>query len=157
MHCFTETLEIAQAAMELNFYISFPASSPSRTHAIKEVAKAVPLERMLVETDSHICSGRSAEKPMNRVGQACSEEIAVCAGFPWKRGRSDDRQFLSAFFGQYYSRKRLTIEYMRLKIILIVSLLLQISSGCGIYEELLSAIKLNDIRPPKPCLQRAWT
>lgn len=53
MHCFTETLEIAQAAMALNFYISFSGIVTFKNaHAIKEVAKAVPLERMLVETDS---------------------------------------------------------------------------------------------------------
>jgi TatD DNase family protein len=53
MHCFTETLEVAQAAMELNFYISFSGIVTFKNaHAIKEVAQAVPLERMLVETDS---------------------------------------------------------------------------------------------------------
>lgn len=53
MHCFTETLEIARAAMDLNFYISFSGIVTFKNAlAIKEVAKAVPLERMLVETDS---------------------------------------------------------------------------------------------------------
>ncbi len=53
MHCFTETLELAQAAMDLGFYISFSGIVTFKNaHAIKEVAKAVPLERMLVETDS---------------------------------------------------------------------------------------------------------
>lgn len=53
MHCFTETLEIAQAAMALNFYISFSGIVTFKNaHAIKAVAQAVPLERMLVETDS---------------------------------------------------------------------------------------------------------
>ena len=53
MHCFTETLEVAQAAMELNFYISFSGIVTFKNaHTIKEVAQAVPLERMLVETDS---------------------------------------------------------------------------------------------------------
>ena len=53
MHCFTETLEIAQAAMDMDFYISFSGIVTFKNaHAIKEVAKAVPLERMLVETDS---------------------------------------------------------------------------------------------------------
>jgi TatD DNase family protein len=53
MHCFTETLEIARAAMELNFYISFSGIVTFKNaFAIKEVAKAVPLERMLIETDS---------------------------------------------------------------------------------------------------------
>lgn len=53
MHCFTETLEIAQAAMAMNFYISFSGIVTFKNaHTIKEVARAVPLERMLVETDS---------------------------------------------------------------------------------------------------------
>lgn len=53
MHCFTETLELAQAAMDLNFYISFSGIVTFKNAvSLKEVAKAVPLERMLVETDS---------------------------------------------------------------------------------------------------------
>jgi len=53
MHCFTETLEVAQAAMELNFYISFSGIVTFKNAvAIKELAKTVPLERMLIETDS---------------------------------------------------------------------------------------------------------
>jgi len=53
MHCFTETLEVAQAAMGLNFYISFSGIVTFKNAvAIKELAKAVPLERMLIETDS---------------------------------------------------------------------------------------------------------
>jgi TatD DNase family protein len=53
MHCFTESLEFALAAMDLNFYISFSGIVTFKNAlAIKEVAKAVPLERMLVETDS---------------------------------------------------------------------------------------------------------
>jgi TatD DNase family protein len=53
MHCFTETLEVARAAMELNFYISFSGIVTFKNAvAIKEVAKTVPLEWMLIETDS---------------------------------------------------------------------------------------------------------
>jgi TatD DNase family protein len=53
MHCFTETLELARAAIELDFYISFSGIVTFKNAlAIKEVAKSVPLERMLVETDS---------------------------------------------------------------------------------------------------------
>lgn len=53
MHCFTESWEVAQQAMELGFYISFSGIVTFRSaHALKEVAKRVPLERMLVETDS---------------------------------------------------------------------------------------------------------
>ena len=53
MHCFTETLEVANAAMELNFHISFSGIVTFKNAAaLKEVAKTVPLERMLIETDS---------------------------------------------------------------------------------------------------------
>ncbi len=53
MHCFTESLEVAQAAMELGFYISFSGIVTFKSaKALQEVARAVPLERMLIETDS---------------------------------------------------------------------------------------------------------
>ncbi|HEY8118906.1 MAG TPA: TatD family hydrolase [Methylophilaceae bacterium] len=53
MHCFTESLEIAQQAIELGFYISFSGIVTFKNAAaLKEVAKNIPLERILVETDS---------------------------------------------------------------------------------------------------------
>src|SRR3954465_9628262 len=53
MHCFTETWEVAQAAMALGFHISFSGIVTFKNAAqLKEVAQRVPLERMLVETDS---------------------------------------------------------------------------------------------------------
>jgi TatD DNase family protein len=53
MHCFTETLEVAERAMDLNFYISFSGIITFRNAAaLREVARKVPLERILVETDS---------------------------------------------------------------------------------------------------------
>ena len=53
MHCFTETWDVAQAAMEQGFFISFSGIVTFKNAAeLKEVARRVPLERMLVETDS---------------------------------------------------------------------------------------------------------
>ena len=53
LHCFTETLEMAHAALDLNFYISFSGIITFRNaSALREVVKQVPLDRMLVETDS---------------------------------------------------------------------------------------------------------
>lgn len=53
MHCFTESLEVAQQAIELGFYISFSGIVTFKNAgALKEVAKTIPLERILVETDS---------------------------------------------------------------------------------------------------------
>jgi TatD DNase family protein len=53
MHCFTESMEVAQAAMELGFYISFSGIVTFKNAKdLQAVASAVPLERMLIETDS---------------------------------------------------------------------------------------------------------
>lgn len=53
MHCFTENREVAQQALELNFMISFSGIVTfNSARELKEVAKMVPLDRMLVETDS---------------------------------------------------------------------------------------------------------
>ncbi len=53
MHCFTESWEVAAAALELGFYISFSGIVTFKNAtAVKEVAKKVPLERLLIETDA---------------------------------------------------------------------------------------------------------
>lgn len=52
-HCFTETAEVARAALELDFYISFSGILTFRNAAdLRETARLVPLERLLIETDS---------------------------------------------------------------------------------------------------------
>ena len=53
MHCFTESWEVAEAAIAMGFYISFSGIVTFKNAlSIKEVAKKVPLENMLIETDS---------------------------------------------------------------------------------------------------------
>jgi len=53
MHCFTESGEMAQQAIDLNFYISFSGIVTFKNALeLQEVAKKVPLDRMLIETDS---------------------------------------------------------------------------------------------------------
>ena len=52
-HCFTETAEVARAALDLGFHISFSGILTFRNAAgLREVAAFVPLDRCLVETDS---------------------------------------------------------------------------------------------------------
>ena len=52
MHCFTETLEVARAAVGLGFHVSFSGIVTFKNAAsLREVAKALPLDRILVETD----------------------------------------------------------------------------------------------------------
>jgi len=53
MHCFTGTMEVAEAAMAMGFHISFSGIVTFKNAKdLKEVAKRLPVERMLVETDS---------------------------------------------------------------------------------------------------------
>lgn len=53
MHCFTESLTVAEAAMALGFYISFSGIVTFKNaRELQEVARAVPLDRILIETDS---------------------------------------------------------------------------------------------------------
>lgn len=52
-HCFTETAEVARAALDLGFYISFSGILTFRNaDDLREVARFVPLDRLLIETDS---------------------------------------------------------------------------------------------------------
>ena len=53
MHCFTGSAEMAQACMEMGFYISFSGIITFKNAtALQAVVKTIPLERLLVETDS---------------------------------------------------------------------------------------------------------
>ncbi len=53
MHCFTESWEMAEQAIDLNFYISFSGIITfQNAKELQEVVKKVPLEKILIETDS---------------------------------------------------------------------------------------------------------
>lgn len=52
-HCFTETTETARAALDLGFHISFSGILTFKAaHELREVARMVPIDRCLIETDS---------------------------------------------------------------------------------------------------------
>lgn len=53
MHCFAEDWKIAEQALEMGFYISFSGIVTFKSaKAVQDVAKRVPLDRLLVETDA---------------------------------------------------------------------------------------------------------
>ncbi len=53
MHCFTESWEVAQASMDLGFYISFSGIVTfKKATELQDVARRMPLDRLLIETDS---------------------------------------------------------------------------------------------------------
>ena len=52
-HCFTESMEVARAALDLGFYISFSGILTFKTaQDLRDVAAFVPMDRILIETDS---------------------------------------------------------------------------------------------------------
>ena len=97
MHCFTESWEVAAAALELGFYISFSGIVTFRNaKALKEVAQRVPLDRLLIETDSpylapvphrgqtnqpawvvHVAEeiARLRDEPLDRIEQATTDNF----------------------------------------------------------------------------------
>ncbi len=52
-HCFTETQEVAKAALDMGFYISFSGIVTFKNATdLQDIARWVPLDRLLIETDS---------------------------------------------------------------------------------------------------------
>lgn len=79
MHCFTESWEVAQQAVEMNFYISFSGIVTFKNAvALKEVAKRIQLDRMLIETDSPYLAPVPFRGQMNQPAlvRHVAEEIA---------------------------------------------------------------------------------
>ncbi len=85
MHCFTESWAVAEAAMALGFYISFSGIvSFKSAKDLKEVARRVPLERMLIETDSPYLAPMPHRGKRNEPAYVrhVAEEIAALRGIP---------------------------------------------------------------------------
>lgn len=51
-HCFSSTLETAQAFLEMGYYISFSGNITYKNSHLPEIVKSIPLDRVVVETDS---------------------------------------------------------------------------------------------------------
>lgn len=88
MHCFTESREVAEAALDLGFYISFSGIATFKNAvAVREVARYVPRDRLLVETDAPYLA------PVPHRGKTCepafvrhtAEFLAEFLGVPFAR------------------------------------------------------------------------
>ena len=101
MHCFTESWEVAQRAMEMSFYISFSGIVTFKNAtALKEVAKNVPLERMLIETDSPYLAPVPHRGATNQPAYVkhVAEEIARLRGISVEEvAEATTRNFFSLF------------------------------------------------------------
>jgi TatD DNase family protein len=88
MHCFTESWETARAAMDMGFYISFSGIVTFKNaQALKEVARRVPLENMLIETDAPYLAPVPHRGKTNQPGYVrhVAEEIASLKGVSFDR------------------------------------------------------------------------
>jgi TatD DNase family protein len=85
MHCFTESLDVALAAVEMGFYISFSGIVTFKSAKdLQAVARALPLERILIETDSPYLAPVPYRGKMNEPGYVAhvAEYLADLKGVP---------------------------------------------------------------------------
>ena len=85
MHCFTESWEVAQAAMEMNFYISLSGIVTFKKAVdLQDLATRVPLERLLIETDSPFLAPVPFRGKVNDPSKVIhvAEKIAELRGIP---------------------------------------------------------------------------
>jgi len=101
MHCFTETWDVAEAAMKLGFHISFSGIVTFKNAvALKDVARRVPLDRLLVETDSPYLAPVPFRGKTNRPAwvRYVAEEVARLRGAPFEEiARATSQNFFRLF------------------------------------------------------------
>lgn len=101
MHCFTESQEVADAAMAMGFYISFSGIVTFKSAKdLQAVARAVPLEYMLIETDSPYLAPVPYRGKTNEPAYVMhvAEFIASLKGIPVERvAQSTSENFFKLF------------------------------------------------------------
>jgi TatD DNase family protein len=101
MHCFTESLAVAEAAIKLGFYISFSGIVTFKNAAaLRDVAATIPLDRMLIETDSPYLAPVPHRGQTNQPGYVMhvAEEIARVRGMtPETLGVATSENFFRLF------------------------------------------------------------
>jgi TatD DNase family protein len=100
-HCFTETREVARAALDLGFYISFSGILTfKKATELQEVAKMVPLDRCLIETDSPYLAPVPYRGKTNNPSYVpfVAAKLAELKGVPVEAiGRATSRNFETLF------------------------------------------------------------
>ena len=101
MHCFTETWEVAEAALAMGFYVSFSGIVTFKNaRQIKEVAQRTPLERILIETDAPYLAPAPHRGKLNQPAYVrhVAEEIAALRGISTEEtGRCTTENFMRLF------------------------------------------------------------
>ena len=101
MHCFTESMAVAEAAIEQGFYISFSGIVTFKNAKdLREVAAAIPLDRILIETDSPYLAPAPHRGRTNQPGYVkhVAEEVARVRGMTAEAvGEASSRNFFRLF------------------------------------------------------------
>jgi len=101
MHCFTESWDMAQAALAMGFYISFSGIVTFKNaKLLKEVAQRVPLEYILIETDAPYLAPVPHRGKLNQPAYVkhVAEEIATLRGISLEEvGRCTTENFSRLF------------------------------------------------------------
>ena len=108
-HCFTETQAVAEAALDMGFYISFSGILTFRNaQALRDIARSVPLERCLIETDSPYLAPMPYRGKTNSPAYVAfvAAELAALKGLPVEQVA----QATSANFEQLFGLPALQLE-----------------------------------------------
>ena len=108
-HCFTESAELAQAVLELGFYISFSGIITFRNAAdLRDVVRQVPLERCLIETDSPYLAPAPHRGKLNTPAYVpfVAQQVAALKGLTPEQVA----QATTANFARLFSKARLPAE-----------------------------------------------
>jgi TatD DNase family protein len=99
MHCFTETWDMARQALDLGFYISFSGIVTFKNaEALRDVARRVPLDRLLIETDSPYLA------PMPHRGKKNEPRFVTHVADKLAELRGVDREEIVAITGENFFR-----------------------------------------------------
>ena len=101
MHCFTESYEVAKAAMDMDFYISFSGIVTFKSAKdLQETCKRIPIERMLIETDSPYLAPIPYRGKLNEPAWVAkvAEFVAILKGIPLEElGEKTSNNFFQCF------------------------------------------------------------
>jgi TatD DNase family protein len=101
-HCFTETADVARAALDRGFHISFSGILTFKTaHELRDVAAFVPLERCLIETDSPYLAPVPFRGKLNSPAYVphVARQLAAIKGVPVEEVAEVTRQNFERLFG----------------------------------------------------------
>lgn len=101
MHCFNETLPVAKAAMDMGFYISFSGVvTYPNARELQHVARLIPIDRLLIETDSPYLAPQSIRGRQNEPAYVTevAAQLARIKGVPVARiAEASSRNFFRLF------------------------------------------------------------